>query len=179
MEKIVCVFGSSHPRENEEAYAVAYEVGKLLATRGLIVANGGYSGIMEASARGAKSAAGKTIGVTIRSSAGRTANKWIDTVIEKDSLVERLATLVSLGDAYVILQGGTGTLLELAAVWEFTNKQLMPPKPIIAVGDFWNDVISTLRHQLFAEGSSRAADAVVSVQTPQQCVEHLRTILPA
>lgn len=179
MKKIICVFGSSHPGEGDEAYALAYDMGKRLAENGYTLCNGGYGGVMEASAKGTKSASGRTIGVTIRNTKGRTANPWIDEVIEKDSLVERMMTLVSLGDAYVILPGGTGTLLELAAVWEFVNKQLMRPKPIITVGEFWNHVIETLCRQLIAEGARHAAEAVVQAATPQQCVDYLRTRLPA
>jgi len=82
---------------------------------------------MEASARGAKEAGGKTIGVTFNIK-GRAANSWIDEQIHVPALIDRMMKLVELGDAYVVLKGGTGTLLELAAVWEFINKGLLAEK---------------------------------------------------
>lgn len=174
---IVSVFGSSYPREGEPAYHEAYELGRLLAEAGYRVCNGGYGGVMEASARGAKSAGGFTIGVTCTSVGGSTPNKWIDEVVETAMLVDRLQKLVALGDAYVVMPGGTGTLLELAAIWEFTNKGLMHSKPIIVVGAYWKPVIETLRVQLISEGSIAAAGAVVEAVSPQHCVEILRTRL--
>lgn len=89
--------------------------------------------------------------------------------------MERVQKLISLGDAYVVLRGGTGTLLELAAVWEFINKNMIPAKPVVALGSFWSDVVSTLREQLLAEGSAAAAEAIALANSPQQCVEILRT----
>lgn len=172
---IVCVFGSSHPQEGDADYATAFELGALLAREGYTVCNGGYGGVMEASARGAKSAGGTTIGVTFRASGGRSANRWIDQAIEVETLMERVQKLISLGDAYVVLRGGTGTLLELAAVWEFINKNMIPAKPVVALGSFWSDVVSTLREQLLAEGSAAAAEAIALANSPQQCVEILRT----
>jgi uncharacterized protein (TIGR00730 family) len=173
MNRIVTIFGSSHPREGDADYALAFEVGTQLAGAGFTVCNGGYGGIMEASARGAKSVGGTTIGITIKPAP---PNPWIDKVMEMNTLVERLQKLILLGDAYVVLKGGTGTLLELAAVWEFTNKNLMDVKPILALGSFWQPVVETVKSQLIVEGSS-AADAITLVDTPQQLVEVLRTRL--
>jgi uncharacterized protein (TIGR00730 family) len=129
--KIVTVFGSSRPSEGDEEYRLAYEVGKNLARNGFTVCNGGYTGIMEASARGAKEAGGKTIGVTFKNNFKKSLNRWIDEEMFQTTLIERMMKLVELGNAYVVLKGGTGTLLELAAVWEFINKGLLKEKPIV------------------------------------------------
>ena len=49
--KIVTVFGSSLPGEGSTAYVEAQRLGRLLAEAGFAVCNGGYAGLMEASAR--------------------------------------------------------------------------------------------------------------------------------
>ncbi|MBZ5546303.1 MAG: hypothetical protein LAO07_22005, partial [Acidobacteriia bacterium] len=54
--KIVTVFGSSHPAEGSAAYEDARRLGRLLVEGGLAVCSGGYGGLMEASARGAREA---------------------------------------------------------------------------------------------------------------------------
>jgi predicted Rossmann-fold nucleotide-binding protein len=90
--------------------------------------------------------------------------------------MERLQKLILLADAYVVLRGGTGTMLELAAVWEFLNKNMMPPKPVVALDSFWGNLVRTLRDQLLAE-SSPAAEAVILAHSPQQFVDVLRTRL--
>ncbi|MDL1891347.1 LOG family protein [Sphingobacteriales bacterium CHB3] len=177
MKKIITVFGSARPEEGDEEYTLAFEVGSELAKAGFTICNGGYGGIMEASARGAKSVGGLSIGVTCKAFHNRKANQWIDKNIETYDLTDRLMKLISLGDGYVVLRGGTGTLLELAAAWEFMNKLMIAPKPIVIVGDCWKAVISTLQDALIAEGSHDAANLVAQVDEPKQCAVLLRQIL--
>jgi len=180
--KIITIFGSSRPNEGDEEYRLAYEVGKNLAASGFTVCNGGYSGIMEASARGAKEAGGKTIGVTFKNNFRKEANRWIDEEIFKSTLIERMLKLVELGDAYVILKGGTGTLLEFAAVWEFINKGFLKEKPIVIVGNFWNDVVETMREELLWEGVGDCTKYIQRTLSPEECTKLLKkhfTDLPA
>ena len=49
---------------------------------------------------------------------------------------ERLFELVKRGRGYVACPGGTGTLVELAVVWEMLNKGVMAVKPIVVLGRF-------------------------------------------
>jgi uncharacterized protein (TIGR00725 family) len=168
MKKTISIFGSSRPREGEPEYLEALELGKELAQSGFVVCNGGYGGIMEASARGAKEAGGKTIGVTV-DVFGKAANRWIDREIREHSLVDRLATLVNSADGYVIVKGGTGTLLELAYVWEFINKRFIPEKPIVIVGNFWTGVVDSLKDELLWEGLGDCTKFIQRVDSPQEC----------
>jgi uncharacterized protein (TIGR00730 family) len=172
--KIVTIFGSSRPNDNDEEYRLAYEVGKNLAHSGFTVCNGGYSGIMEASARGAKEAGGKTIGVTFNNNFKKNANCWIDEEIFQPTLIDRMMKLVKLGDAYVVLKGGTGTLLEFAAVWEFINKKMLKEKPIVVIGNFWNSVIDTMRNELLREGMGDCTKYLLKTPSPEQCVKFLK-----
>jgi uncharacterized protein (TIGR00725 family) len=173
MKKTISIFGSSRPREGEPEYLEALELGKELAQSGFVVCNGGYGGIMEASARGAKETGGETIGVTV-GVFGRAANRWIDREIREPSLVDRLATLVNSADGYVVLKGGTGTLLELAYVWEFINKRFIPEKPIVVVGNFWTGVIDTLKDELLWEGLGDCTKFIRIVRSPQECASLLK-----
>ena len=171
--KIVTVFGSSRPKQGEAEYQLAFELGKALAKSEFTVCNGGYAGIMEASARGARESGGPTIGVTVDAFA-KSANQWIEREIRLPTLTERLMKLVELGDAYVILKGGTGTLLELAYVWEFINKGLVREKPIVVVGNFWGGVIQTLKEELIWEGLGDCTKLIKQVETPADCARFLR-----
>jgi len=141
---VVTVFGAGDPRKGDAAYAVALEAGRRLGELGYAVANGGYAGTMEASARGAKEAGSTTIGVTC--SIWRSdPNAYIDRVVRTDALPERLATLIDLGAAgYVVLPGATGTLFELAAVWEQQLKGILSRRPIACVGAFWQPLVEMM-----------------------------------
>jgi uncharacterized protein (TIGR00730 family) len=170
----ISVFGSSRPTPREAEYKLAYDLGASLARAEFVVCNGGYGGIMEASARGAKEAGGRTIGIVSSSFGGRIANKWIDEVVDAPSMVDRLLKLVEYGDGYAVLKGGTGTLLELAAVWEFMNKGIISGKPIVVVGEFWEGVVQTLKEVLSAEGLEPCTRYVTVVSTPGECVRFLQ-----
>lgn len=172
-QRVVTVFGSSRPRQGEPEYVLAYEVGKELALAGFILCNGGYGGTMEASACGAKEAGGTTLGI-IADIFSRKPNNWIDTSVTTKTLVDRMMSLISHGDAYVILKGGTGTLLELAAVWEFMNKGIMKERPIAVVGGFWNEVINTLKEELSWEGLEDCTKYVTLVDSPSACASFIK-----
>ncbi len=154
-EKIITVFGSYEPRAGSAQYEQAYEVGYELAKAGFVVANGGYAGTMEASAKGAKEAHGTTIGVSCRAFARSKVNDYIDREIETDNLQQRLDKLVELGSGYVVLPGGTGTLAELAYTWELMNKGFLAGRVLVIMGQFWQPVVELV------EGSSERSRAMV------------------
>ena len=144
-EKIISIFGTGRARAGDATYQLAYEVGNLLAQAGFTIANGGYGGTMLASAKGAAEADGEVIGVTCSTFKNSTANKYVTREIVTTSLDERLDTLIKLGRGYVVLPGGTGTLLELAKVWELKNKGfLKADKPIILIGGFWKPLVDMI-----------------------------------
>lgn len=176
MGKIITIFGSSRPQEGDAEFELAYDVGKALGEAGFTICNGGYGGIMTASARGAKEAGAKTIGVTA-SIFQRSANRWIDQEITVPSLIDRLMKLIELGDGYVVLKGGTGTLLELSCVWELINKRMMPEKPIVVVGNFWDSVIETLRNELLWEGMEDCTRFISRVTNAEECARLLTSRL--
>lgn len=176
MSAIVTIFGSSRPLPDSEEYGFAYETGRALAEAGFSVCNGGYAGTMEATARGVREAGGHTIGVTSGVFAKK-ANPWIEEEIKTATMVDRLLKLIEIGQAYIILRGGTGTLLELAAVWEFVNKGMMARKPILVLGPFWDAVVASLKDELVWEGLGDCTSHVTQVATPPECVCELKRTL--
>jgi uncharacterized protein (TIGR00730 family) len=141
---IITVFGSSRPRAGEADYDEARQLGGELARRGFQVCSGGYAGVMEAVSRGAKEAGGRTIAIT--STFFRTrANEWVDEEHAASTWQERLFELIRFGEGYVACKGGTGTLVELAVVWEMLNKGVMAGKPFVTLGEFWSPIIERVR----------------------------------
>lgn len=143
-EKIISIFGTSRALPESPVYQLAFDTGKLLAEAGFTIANGGYAGSMAASAKAAAGAGAKVIGVTCLKFKS-VPNKYSTEIIQTDCLDERLNKLTEIADAYVALPGGTGTLLEIAKVWELKNKHFIDErKPIILVTDFWKALIDTM-----------------------------------
>ncbi len=122
---------------------------------------------MLAAAKGASEAGGEVIGVTCSAFKSSTANKYVSREVVTASLDERLDKLIQLGQAYVVLPGGTGTLLELAKVWELKNKGfLKTDKPIILLGGFWKPLVD-----LVASDDPDSSRYVKLANEPRQVVE--------
>ncbi len=178
-QQIITLFGSSRPEKGTAQYTIAYEVGRALAKAGYIVCNGGYGGTMKASASGAKEAGGSTLGIVTKYFS-RIPNEWIDTTIDTPTMIDRLMELVKRADGYVVLEGGTGTLLEFACVWELMSKGVIPKKPIVVVGDFWDRVIETVKEKLMSEGLKDYTRYVTRVVSAEECVDVLdRSLKPS
>jgi uncharacterized protein (TIGR00725 family) len=96
----------------QEEYATAIEVGRGIAESGHALVCGGRGGVMEAAARGAKSAGGATIGILPEYDA-RIANQYIDYPIPTGLGHARNAVVVASGDAIIAIGGGFGTLSEI------------------------------------------------------------------
>jgi uncharacterized protein (TIGR00725 family) len=104
----ISVIGSGVEHE-----ARAEEVGRLLAERGAVVVCGGLGEVMDAAARGAKSAGGTTIGILPGESPGA-ASEWIDHVVVTGVGHARNLAVVASGDAVIAVGGRWGTLAEIA-----------------------------------------------------------------
>jgi uncharacterized protein (TIGR00730 family) len=181
--KTVTVFGSSLPGEGSSAYIEARRLGRLLAEAGYAVCDGGYGGLMEATARGAREAGGHTIGVTCVLWS-RPANPWIVEEVRTQSFPERLMTLIERGNAYIVLPGGTGTLAELALAWEMMNKSSLSKtvggrKPLLVMAPYWQPVIDCLKQEgqlndVKPGWVAAAMDIVTLIKTPEQALGRLR-----
>ena len=153
----ISVFGGSQPKAGDQSYTEAFELGKILAQRGHTVLTGGYIGTMEAVSRGAAEAGGHVIGVTCEDlerwrPVGR--NNWVLEEWKKQTLFERLQSLIEKCDAAFALPGGPGTLTEIALTWNLMIIQSLPVRPLILIGDGWNKVF----HQLFTSQGSYVSD---------------------
>ena len=169
-KKTITVFGSSLPKEGEEEFETAYQLGKLLAQKNFNVCTGGYRGIMTAVSKGATEAGGEAIGITVDLWNVK-PNKYLTKEIKCDSLFERISKLVELGDAYVVLQGGTGTLLELSAVWEFMNKNQLKRKPVVCHSQMWKEIVSIMERQI--EKEKRETGLIKPCETVNEIVDYL------
>ena len=168
----VAVFGSSQIGPGSVAYEKAREMGRLLAQAGFTVVNGGYSGVMEAVSLGAREAGGKAIGVTCA-----TFDRWrprgnpyLSDVIHAPDLIARLRYLIEHSDAFVVMGGGVGTLLELFLVWNLLAIGAVNG-PCVLVGAHWRRLLAALEGE--TEIAARHLAMLRVVDTPQEAVRIL------
>lgn len=171
MSRIVAVFGGSQPRPASPGYLEAYAMGKLLASAGYVVMNGGYAGTMEASARGAKENGGRTIGVISKEFNWLAPNVHSDEIVSLDDLFSRIREMQSRADAFIVLKGSMGTLAELTLVWNLSKIDARQRKPIILLGDHWKHVLESWRNHLAV--TEEEASLLSVVKTPHEAMEFL------
>lgn len=129
----VAVFGSSAVSQRSPEARLAESLGQALAAQGWTVLTGGYMGVMEAASRGARELAGEVVGVTCDAFADRAPNPYLSRAIPTPDLPERIATLMRAADAYVVLDGGVGTLAELFLALNLLYMGEF--KPLVVVGE--------------------------------------------
>ncbi|HEU5160313.1 MAG TPA: TIGR00725 family protein [Streptosporangiaceae bacterium] len=97
----------------EELRGLAFETGRLLASREAVVVCGGYGGVMAATAEGARSAGGTVVGI-LSGGDREHAGPHLSIVIPTGLGQARNAVIVNSGDAVIVIGGSWGTLSELA-----------------------------------------------------------------
>jgi hypothetical protein len=148
MIKHISYFGFADAQTNDPLYKEAYELSKFLSSKGYIAINGGGPGAMRAVSEGAKASGGTAIGVTfypkdITNFEGRDPANPLDQEIVTKNYLERTLKLLELGDAYVVLRGGTGTISEFGMAWGLARLYFGHHKPLILYGDFWYRIMQT------------------------------------
>ncbi|MHA2366021.1 MAG: LOG family protein [Candidatus Hodarchaeales archaeon] len=141
---IASVFGSSACLEDSTLYKLALDVGKVLTKHQFTIASGGYSGVMDGASKGAKYEGGKSIGITTDEISFVSPSTFITEEFRESSLMTRLELIIGIGDIYIFLPGSSGTLTELALVWDKQKLNLIPLRPIILFGKTWHQVFSLL-----------------------------------
>jgi uncharacterized protein (TIGR00725 family) len=109
--KRVGIIGGNVP--DTKSIKNAQRMGELIAKNGYILVNGGMRGVMEASAKGAKSANGLVIAILPGKSADE-ANKYVDIAIPTGLGYLRNSLVVLNSDILVAIDGSYGTLSEIA-----------------------------------------------------------------
>ena len=109
----VTVFGSARLKEGHPSYELARKMGAAIAQLGFTVMTGGGPGIMEAANRGAKDVNGRSVGCNIELEFEQQPNAFLDRCVTLHYFFVRKTLLVKYSYAFVVMQGGAGTLDEL------------------------------------------------------------------
>jgi uncharacterized protein (TIGR00725 family) len=142
---VIAVVGAGDATPEQEA--VAREVGRLLAERGITVVTGGRGGVMAAASRGAAEAGGTVVGLLPGLDRAE-ANPWVGVPIPTGLGELRNGLVVRAADALIAVGGRYGTLSEVALA-------LTAGKRVVGVG--FGFVIDGV------EAASDAASAVDAV----------------
>lgn len=171
----VTVFAGSGDGNDPRWREAATELGEILGTERITLVYGGAAvGLMGAVADSALAAGGEVTGVMPGLLIDREIGHRGLTHFERvGGMPERKARMYELGDAFVALPGGAGTLEELFEVW--TQQHIgLHEKPVALVGPdgFWRPLISLLESLVDADFiRARSLESLI-------LVEDVRDLLP-
>ena len=120
MKPRIGVIGSGE-KISPEIQAMAERIGMDIAKNNCILVCGGKGGVMEAACRGAKSKGGITVGILPSLEAGE-ANEHVDVAVNTGIGLARNALIAATSDVIIAIDGGVGTLSEIALAFNYGKK---------------------------------------------------------
>ncbi len=183
--KSVAFFGCSCGEKGDPHFDNAYEAAKAVAKSGRRIVNGGGPGVMLAATLGAEEAKGKTTAVyykpelaTLFEGKSEVAANFADESYEESNYILRTKKLLEISDAYIIFNGGTGTISEFAMAWGVARLYIDHHKPLLLYGDFWQHLMADFKeHMLIRPEEERVYTIVNSPSEVLSALEKYEYIL--
>jgi len=174
----ISVFGSARLGRDSAEYALAVEIGRLLAEAGYAVITGGGPGAMEGVNKGACEAGGVSVGLGIELPHEQGMNEWVDLGVHFRYFFARKTMFLKYAQGFVVMPGGFGTLDELFEALVLVQTEKVTAFPIVLVGSrFWQGLIDWIRAVPVAEGMINIADVDLLTVTddPVEAVDYIKT----
>jgi len=173
----VSVFGSTRIGADDPTYAVAEQIGRLLAQHGDAVLTGAGPGVMEAANKGAYEAGGISVGLNIELPQQQHPNRYLTKLVNFQHFFVRKMMFVRHSLAFVILPGGYGTLDELFDSVTLIQTKKIETFPVIFVGgDYWEGLVGWLRDPVMKQGKIGADDlSIIKIaHSPEEAIQLIK-----
>ncbi len=181
MKRIV-VFCGSGEGYNEVYMDAAYELGTLLATRGIEVVYGGAKvGLMGSLADGALAAGGRVTGIIpFFLKTKEVAHEGLSELIEVNSLHERKHQMNLRSDAVITLPGGWGTMEEFFEMLTWSQLGLhQKPIGLLNINGYY-DALKVLCNNMVQEGflAETVSESLLVSESAEELLEQMSNYTP-
>jgi uncharacterized protein (TIGR00730 family) len=158
----VTIFGSARIKPGTPAYDGVKKLATELTSMGCDILTGGGPGLMQAANEGAHSVdphgLRRSIGINIELPFEQQVNPFVSQAYGHRTFFSRLHHFMIASDAFVVVPGGIGSLLEMALVWQLLQVRKLYNTPLILVGKMWADLVEWARKAMLIEGSELASE---------------------
>lgn len=141
----VTIFGSARAQPGAFVYEEVKRLAEALAAMNCDIITGGGPGLMQAANEGAaqQNAGGKkrSVGIRVALPFEQNVNPFVEEAFEHKTFFSRLHQFVLISDAFVVVPGGIGTVLELMMIWQLLQVKHLQNCPLILVGKMWADLV--------------------------------------
>jgi uncharacterized protein (TIGR00730 family) len=141
----VTIFGSARVPSDHWVYQAVRDLAAELARLDCVIVTGGGPGLMKAANEGVHvanpAAAEGSIGIRVDLPFEQEVNAFVTEAFEHGTFFTRLHHFVLLSDAFVVVPGGIGTVLETMMVWQLLQVQKLHDTPLILAGKMYAELV--------------------------------------
>jgi predicted Rossmann-fold nucleotide-binding protein len=129
----VTIFGSARAHPGTWVYEEVKRLAGELSAMGCDIVTGGGPGLMQAANEGARARAAdervQSVGIRVDLPFEQEVNPFVQEAFEHQTFFTRLHQFVIMSDAYVVVPGGIGTVLEAMLVWQLLQVRHLHDTP--------------------------------------------------
>jgi len=138
----VTIFGSARAQPGTFVYEEVKRAAVAFASMGCDIVTGGGPGLMQAANEGARTAgATGSMGIRVDQPFEQDVNPFVEQAFEHETFFTRLHHFVIISDAFVVMPGGIGTVLETLMIWQLLQVRHMDNVPLLLVGKMWKGLV--------------------------------------
>src|SRR5213595_1457318 len=145
----VTIFGSARAKPGTYVYDEVKRIAAVLAEMGCDIITGGGPGLMQAANEGAAAAnapeRNRSVGIRVELPFEQEVNPFVEQAFEHKTFFTRLHHFVLTSDAFVVVPGGIGTVLELTMIWQLLQVKHVHGVPLILIGTMWAELLEWAR----------------------------------
>jgi uncharacterized protein (TIGR00730 family) len=177
----VTIFGSARLKSGTPAYEGVKQLAAELTNMGCDIISGGGPGLMQAANEGAQSieqGMHRSVGIRVELPFEQEINPFVGQAYEHRTFFSRLHHFMIVSDAFVVVPGGIGTLLELSLAWQLRQVHKLYNTPLILVGKMWAELVEWGRRSMLRKDNELASEIDFTiphcVNTIDECVALIR-----
>lgn len=178
----VTIFGSARIQPGTPAYDEVKKLAAELTSMGCDILTGGGPGMMQAANEGAHSVdpEGKlrSIGINIELPHEQSVNSFVGQAYGHRTFFSRLHHFMIVSDAFIVVPGGIGTLLEMSLAWQLLQVRKLYNTPLILIGKMWGGLVDWGRQWMLREDFELASevdfDIPICTETIDEAIEIIR-----
>ena len=171
----VTIFGSARVPKTHWVYKAVRDVAAELTRMDCDIVTGGGPGLMQAANEGAHAAQPKgrkgtkrSMGIRVELPFEQEVNAFVTEAYEHRTFFTRLHHFVLVSDAFVVVPGGIGTVLETMMIWQLLQVQKLHQTPLILAGKMYTELVDWCARNMLRPDFPLASPQDMHIPT---CVE--------
>jgi len=163
----VTIFGSARVPKDHWVYQAVRDLAAELTRLNCDIVTGGGPGLMQAANEGVHlanpNAKDGSMGIRVDLPFEQEVNSFVNEAFEHGTFFTRLHHFVLVSDAFVVVPGGIGTLLETAMIWQLLQVQKLHNTPLILAGKMYGELVDWCKTHMLRSDCPLASPQDMSI----------------